>query len=78
MADFALERAILEHLESAWDEPDEGIWETRGPAQHFTHSKVMAWVAFDRAVKQAERFGFDGPVDRWRAQGAGKAGSRSH
>lgn len=66
-ADFELERTFLERFETAWQEPDEGIWETRGPPQHFTHSKVMAWVAFDRAVKQAERFGLEGPVDRWRA-----------
>ena len=51
----------------AGSEPDEGIWEVRGPRRHFTHSKVMAWVAFDRAVKAVERFGLDGPVDRWRA-----------
>ena len=49
-----------------WHEPDEGIWEVRGPRQHFTHSKVMAWVAIDRAVKAVEPFGLDGPVDRWR------------
>ena len=49
------------------DQPDEGIWEVRGPPRHFTYSKVMAWVAFDRAVKSAEEFGLDGPVDRWRA-----------
>ena len=48
-------------------EPDEGIWEVRGGRQHFTHSKVMAWVAFDRAVKSVEDFGLDGPVERWRA-----------
>ena len=48
-------------------EPDEGIWEVRGPRQHFTHSKVMAWVAFDRAVKAVERFGLEGPVERWRS-----------
>jgi GH15 family glucan-1,4-alpha-glucosidase len=57
---------VLEFLEHAWHEPDEGIWEIRGPRQHFTHSKVMAWVAMDRAVKVVERFGLDGPVDRWR------------
>lgn len=62
-----LERELLDYLESSWQRPDEGIWETRGPAQDFTHSKVMAWVAFDRAIKSAERFGFEGPVDRWRA-----------
>jgi len=54
-------------LETAWREPDEGIWEVRGPRRHFTHSKVMAWVAFDRAVKTVERFGRSGPVERWRA-----------
>ena len=53
-------------LESNWQQPDEGIWEIRGPRRHFTHSKVMAWVAFDRAIKDAEAFGLDGPVERWR------------
>lgn len=62
-----LERALLDALESDWRQPDEGIWEVRGPRRHFTHSKVMAWVAFDRAVKAVEVFGRDGPVDRWRA-----------
>src|SRR5262249_13667874 len=51
-----LERALIGFLESAWKEADEGIWEVRGPRRHFTHSKVMAWVAFDRAVKAVERF----------------------
>ena len=55
------------YLEDAWKEPDEGIWEVRGPRRHFTHSKVMAWVAFDRGVQAVERFGLDGPVERWRA-----------
>jgi GH15 family glucan-1,4-alpha-glucosidase len=64
---WALQRAILRSLESIWTEPDEGIWEVRGPRRPFTHSKVMAWVAFDRAVKTVERFGLEGPVDRWRA-----------
>jgi GH15 family glucan-1,4-alpha-glucosidase len=63
---WRFERALLRFLETAWQEPDEGIWEVRGPRRHFTHSKVMAWVAFDRAVKAVEQFGFDGPVDRWR------------
>ncbi len=58
---------LFDWLESAWLEPDEGIWEVRGPRRHFTHSKVMAWVAFDRAVKTVERFGRDGPLDRWKA-----------
>ena len=64
---WALQRAILEFLEAAWKDPDEGIWEVRGGRRDFTHSKVMAWVAFDRAVKAVEQFGLDGPVDRWRA-----------
>jgi GH15 family glucan-1,4-alpha-glucosidase len=58
---------VFDWLESGWREPDEGIWEVRGPRRHFTHSKVMAWVAFDRAVKTIERFGHEGPVERWRA-----------
>jgi GH15 family glucan-1,4-alpha-glucosidase len=64
---WRLTRKIFEWLESGWREPDEGIWEVRGPRRHFTHSKVMAWVAFDRAVKTVERHGRDGPVDRWKA-----------
>jgi GH15 family glucan-1,4-alpha-glucosidase len=63
---WALQRALMSHLENAWRDPDEGIWEVRGPRRHFTHSKVMAWVAFDRAVKAVERYGEDGPVDQWR------------
>jgi GH15 family glucan-1,4-alpha-glucosidase len=62
-----LERELLEYLEKIWREPDEGIWEIRGPRRQFTHSKVMAWVAFDRAIKSCEQFGLNGPVDRWRA-----------
>ena len=62
-----IQRAIMEFLEKAWREPDEGIWEVRGPRRHFTHSKVMAWVAFDRAVKAVEQFGREGPVDCWRS-----------
>jgi GH15 family glucan-1,4-alpha-glucosidase len=61
-----VQRVLLDFLESGWREPDDGIWEVRGPRRHFTHSKVMAWVAFDRAVKAVERFGLAGPVDRWR------------
>ncbi len=64
---WRVERALLEYLETAWCEPDEGIWEIRGPRRHFTHSKVMAWVAMDRAVKAVEQFGLPGPVERWRA-----------
>ena len=54
-------------LEDGWREKDAGIWEVRGPARHFTHSKVMAWVAFDRAVRLHDEFGREGPVERWRA-----------
>jgi GH15 family glucan-1,4-alpha-glucosidase len=57
---------VLEFLESAWHQPDDGIWEVRGGRRHFTHSKVMAWVAFDRAVKAVEQFQRDGPAERWR------------
>ncbi len=63
---WALQRRLLGFLEHAWKEPDEGIWEVRGPRRHFTHSKVMAWVAFDRGVQAVERFGRSGPVERWR------------
>jgi GH15 family glucan-1,4-alpha-glucosidase len=63
---WAVQRAILDFLESGWRDPDEGIWEVRGPRRDFTHSKVMAWVAFDRAVKGIEQFGLDGPVERWK------------
>ncbi len=68
---WALQRKLLEFLEDGWREPDDGIWEVRGPRRHFTHSKVMAWVAFDRAVKAVERFGLDGPIDRWKRLAAG-------
>jgi GH15 family glucan-1,4-alpha-glucosidase len=64
--DWRIERELLARLEQVWQGPDEGIWEVRGPARHFTHSKLMAWVAFDRAVKDVERFGLDGPVEKWR------------
>ncbi len=65
---WSLQLAILEFLESAWQQPDEGIWEVRGGRKDFTHSKVMAWVAFDRAVRGVEEFGLEGPVDKWRAR----------
>jgi GH15 family glucan-1,4-alpha-glucosidase len=65
-AAWAVQRKMLDWLETGWQQPDEGIWEVRGPRQHFTHSKLMAWVAFDRAVKACERFKTEGPVDRWR------------
>ena len=63
---WAVQLALLDHLAQIWQEPDHGIWEIRGNPQHFTHSKVMAWVAFDRAIRSAEMFGFDGPIDQWR------------
>jgi GH15 family glucan-1,4-alpha-glucosidase len=63
---WALQRKLLDHLEHAWREPDEGLWEIRGPRRHFTHSKVMAWVAFDRAVRSCEEQALEGPVERWR------------
>ena len=63
---WALQQSFLSHLERIWTEPDEGIWETRGGPQHFTYSKVMAWVAFDRAIKSAEQFGLEAPLDHWR------------
>jgi GH15 family glucan-1,4-alpha-glucosidase len=58
---------LLGGLEATWTEPDDGIWEIRGERRHFVHSKVMAWVAFDRAVRSVEAQDLDGPVDRWRA-----------
>jgi GH15 family glucan-1,4-alpha-glucosidase len=61
-----MECALLEHLEKIWDHPDEGIWEVRGGRKHFTHSKVMAWVAFNCAVRSVEEFKLEGPVERWR------------
>ena len=62
-----LERALVEHLETIWRQPDEGIWEVRGGRKHFTASKVMVWAAFDRAIRSVEEFELAGPVDRWRA-----------
>ena len=59
--------ALMEHLESAWDQPDNGLWEMRGARQHFTHSKVMAWVAADRMVAAVRDAGLPGPVERWQA-----------
>ncbi len=61
-----LEAALIDHLCQVWDQPDEGIWETRGGPRHFVHSKVMAWVALDRAVKHYERYDGSGDVKRWR------------
>jgi GH15 family glucan-1,4-alpha-glucosidase len=59
-------RGVVEHVETVWRQPDSGVWETRGPRRHFTHSKVMAWVVFDRAVRLAERFELEAPIDRWK------------
>ncbi|MDO8434023.1 MAG: glycoside hydrolase family 15 protein [Candidatus Binatus sp.] len=64
---WRLQRELMDFLETGWKQPDEGIWEVRGPRQHFTHSKVMAWLAVDRAVKEIEKFHAHGPVARWRA-----------
>jgi GH15 family glucan-1,4-alpha-glucosidase len=64
---WRLTRKIIDWLESGWRQEDQGIWEVRGPRRHFTHSKVMAWVAFDRAVKMVEQIGREGNADRWRA-----------
>ena len=64
---WRVQHAMLEYLESAWDQPDEGIWEVRGPRRHFTHSKVMAWVALDRGIKAVEGWGRPGPLARWQA-----------
>jgi len=61
-----LERALVDFLEQHWDDPDNGIWEVRGERRHFTHSKVMAWVALDCAVRSAEDYGLDAPLQRWR------------
>jgi GH15 family glucan-1,4-alpha-glucosidase len=63
---WSLQQVLLANLERRWREPDEGIWEVRGPRRHFTHSKMMAWVAFDRGVKAVEQFGRGGAVERWR------------
>ncbi len=62
-----LEIGLVEHLASIWQEPDDGIWETRGGRQHFTFSKIMAWMTLDRAIQSAEQFHHEAPLDRWRA-----------
>ena len=64
---WSLQQALIEYLESVWDQPDDGIWEVRGGRRHFTLSRVMAWVAIDRAVRGVELFGLDGPLERWKA-----------
>jgi GH15 family glucan-1,4-alpha-glucosidase len=61
-----IQLAFADHLKTLWREPDHGIWEMRGPPQHFTYSKVMAWVAYDRAIKSVETFGLEAPVDEWK------------
>jgi len=63
---WRVEQELLAQLEQCWTLPDEGLWEVRGPQQHFTHSKLMAWVAFDRAIQDVEQFGLEGPVDHWK------------
>jgi GH15 family glucan-1,4-alpha-glucosidase len=63
---WRVQKALLAHLAGIWAEPDEGVWEVRGPRRQFTHSKLMAWVAFDRAIKTVESFGLSGPVEEWR------------
>jgi GH15 family glucan-1,4-alpha-glucosidase len=65
-SDWQLQSQIMDFLESKWKEPDEGLWEIRGQRRHFTHSKIMAWVGFDRAVKAVDEFGLDGPSGRWK------------
>jgi len=64
---WRLQKVLLDNLARIWDQPDEGIWEVRGPRRHFTHSRLMAWVAMDRAVKAVEHYGLSGPVEAWRA-----------
>ena len=65
---WQVQRGLMAHLDDVWDQPDEGIWEVRGGRQHFTYSKVMAWVAFDRAARAVQRFGLNGPAKQWRAR----------
>jgi GH15 family glucan-1,4-alpha-glucosidase len=66
-AAWTVQVAMVDHVAQIWREPDEGIWETRGGRQNFTFSKVMCWVALDRAIKSAEEFRFEGPLDDWRS-----------
>jgi len=63
---WGVQLEMMAHLEAIWDQPDDGIWEMRGGRKQFTHSKIMAWVAFDRAIRTAEEFLLDGPVAKWR------------
>jgi Glycosyl hydrolases family 15 len=62
-----VQRTLLDYLEGAWNQPDNSLWEMRGPRRQFVHSKVMAWAGFDRAMQAVQRHGLDGPVHRWRA-----------
>jgi GH15 family glucan-1,4-alpha-glucosidase len=64
---WALECTVLQHLAEQWDQPDHGIWERRGEGKHYVSSKVMTWVAFDRGIKSAEKFGFKAPLEKWRS-----------
>src|ERR1700722_7985375 len=66
-ASWAFQRHLVDFVETHWQEPDEGLWEIRGPRRDFTHSKGMAWVAIDRAVKAVEKFELEGDVKRWKA-----------
>ena len=65
-AEWDIQCALLAHLENVWQEPDEGMWEVRGPRRHFTYSKILCWVAFDRGIRGVEDHRHEGPVDRWR------------
>ena len=65
---WSLQRVLCDHVAKVWSTPDSGMWEVRGPPQHFVYSKVMAWVVFDRAIKAVEKHGLEGPVEQWRAE----------
>ncbi len=65
-ASWPIQVKFVEHLEKIWEEPDDGIWEVRGGRRHFTHSKVMAWVAIDCSIRDAETFGLEAPLERWK------------
>jgi GH15 family glucan-1,4-alpha-glucosidase len=67
---WRVQKSLIGHLARIWDKPDHGIWEVRGPPRHFTHSRVMAWVAFDRAIRAVESFGMSGPAEEWRERRA--------
>jgi GH15 family glucan-1,4-alpha-glucosidase len=63
---WAMQRALVQNLAEHWDQPDNGLWEIRGPLRHFTHSRIMVWAALDRAVRAVEEWDEEGPVDEWR------------